>query len=161
MMFFIRFWTVLKSAKYEVKNLYLYLQFQGGFFHGSGFFRIGSGISADSDPDAGKKVRSGSGKNPDPKHCLKTVLNTEQWRRKLARYTGTVTHNNKHKHISTAFSSSFSSNEEKEKRCFLSFFYVNPGHLKTEVMKRAETDSKIGLGYLFFVVSENQVEVVI
>ena len=30
------------------------------------FFQIGSGFLAD--PDSGKKVRSGSEKNPDPKH---------------------------------------------------------------------------------------------
>ena len=42
-------------------------RFRAVFFHGSG-----SVLNANSDPDSGKKGRSGSGqKDPDPKHCFK------------------------------------------------------------------------------------------
>ena len=45
----------------------------GRFFHGSGFYRIGSGFSADPNPDWGKKssirIRT---INPDPKHWFRS-----------------------------------------------------------------------------------------
>ena len=72
MMFLIRFWRNLtkkdsvESAKYKI-NKFSNCTFSftvGPFFMDpdTDFYRIGSGFSADPDPDSGKKVRSGSGK---------------------------------------------------------------------------------------------------
>ena len=78
MMFLIRFWRNLtkkdsvESAKYKINKFSTCtFSFTGGPFFmdpDTDFYRIGSGFSADPDPDSGKKVRSGSGKkkNSDP-----------------------------------------------------------------------------------------------
>ena len=68
-MFLIRFWSNLtkkdsvENAKYEIKKISTFTHIFRTFFHGSGsgFFRIGSGFSADPDLDARKKVLYGSG----------------------------------------------------------------------------------------------------
>ena len=56
--------SVSRVLNMKQQNFLLILIVLGRFFHGyrSGFFRIGSGFS--TDPDSGKKVRSGSGKKP-------------------------------------------------------------------------------------------------
>ena len=47
-------------------NIFFYFPILGRFFHGSGsgFFRIGSGLLADPDPDLEKKSDSDPGKKP-------------------------------------------------------------------------------------------------
>ena len=75
MMVLIRFWrslpkrTMLRVLDMKY-NIFFYFPILGRFFHGSGsrFFRIGSGLLADPDPDSEKKVIRIRGKKPDPKH---------------------------------------------------------------------------------------------
>ena len=58
---------VLEVLNMISKLFYLYLQFLGRSFHGSGSVFSGFGFFPDPDPDSGKKVRSVK-KDPDPKH---------------------------------------------------------------------------------------------
>ena len=94
MMFLIRFWRNLtktdnvESDKYEINKFSTCTFSFRTFFNGSGFFRIGSGFSADPDPDSGKKFRSGSGsgkksriRNTDiytSRHATSFIMNVVQ-----------------------------------------------------------------------------------
>ena len=78
-MVLIRFWRSLtKKDSVRVLDM-IYKIFStltlvlGRFFHGSGFFRIGSGFLADPYQDSEKKSGPDTGKKPDPKHWLRHI----------------------------------------------------------------------------------------
>ena len=56
----------------KYKNVLLVLTVLGRFFHGSGFFRIGFGFSANPDPDSGKKSSNTGQKRT--KHTNKSII---------------------------------------------------------------------------------------